>query len=662
MPDPQFPWILVQTGGVSMTQVTFGVLVIAAAAVITAFLLVRARDQGLPEDQRVVRDQVRGALEEGSVTKRLDAAAIRAGELDAAALATEIRRLFKQEVTAEPETIREASGEIRTAFGESWREKTEWIPSSALALGEWALAILVFGSIAVATSMIVSALGFTAGRPSVGEVLAEIGEAANTGIEWFVQALGLFPFADFLLSLGLAYGILLLEQIYQHPWVLAALMLAVANALLFLELDVDLPTNHDRTEDVTARMAAAAILGGLLVVWAVGTAVRLALDPVFALADQAWIASLLGFLVALAVIVWLLVGTTRWLGERIRRAARGVNTAHPKVVALVVLRLLASILRPVGIVATAIYVAVVLATGSLARVLGAYLTASVEVQLSIAGLALLLVTALLWELREAAPQVRQALTEWGAREQVRLGMAVKSVPYLGVVFAFLVLYGFQVPIMVATVAAALVGMGFRILVSRYVQARRRYAEREDGEVLSSSLVIGARTVNTAEGAVYLLTVADTLYAHDRLDPLVKVGVDAIEQRARGGEADATIAAWYARNLRKFGLHGFAQTYRVKTDRATGSEYLAGKLPERIRKTILTHLREQPGRRSSRDQLVDDVCGEMPDAVVRRRLAEMILAGGLREHADGTVVLKRDIWAASPSEERLQPGRSRGLAQ
>lgn len=655
-------WVVLQTGGVSPTQIVFGLSVVVAAVIWAAFALSRAHDSGLPDDQRVVRDQIRGALDEGYVTKRLEAEAIRTGELVGADLVDEMRTLFEREAVDEPETVREAGGAIRLAFGEAWREKTEWIPGRVLALGEWALAVLVFGSVAVATSLIVSALSFSAGRPSLAKAVTEISEALSTGIKWGVQTLGLFPFADILLSLGLAYGLLAVETLYQHPWVLAAFMISVATALLYLEIRVDLPTDHDQTDPVGARMAAAALLGATLLVWAVGTATRLALRPIFGRVGEPWGASLIGGVLALGAILWLVGATKRWLGSRIRRAARAVENARPAVGALVIVRIVASVLRPVGILATGVYVLVVLATGSLARVISAYLTASVAVQLSVAGVALLMITAVLWELRDAAPQVRRALVEVWARERVRAGMALKSMPYIGVFLAFLIFNGFQFPFLLSIVAAALVGMFARIVVSKYLQARRRYAEREDTDRLPSSLVVGVRSVDTAEGAVYLLSVADTLYAHDRLESLVDVGVAALDQRAREGRADPTVAEWYARNLRESGLHGWAQTYRIETDRATESDYLAGKLPERIRKHILAHLREQPGRKSSRDQLVDGVCGDMPDAVVQRRLAEMIIAGGLREHADGTVVLKRDIWVASPGEERLQPGRSRGLAQ
>jgi len=656
MPE-MLPWLVLQSSSEpSMTQVAVGFCIVFAAAVYVGFLLIRRRDEGLPEQQRVVRDQVRGALDEGYPTHRFDAAVIR-GEIIADTLADRLRDLFQRASTEEPETVREAGSEIRRALGRAWREQTAAIPDRVMALAEWAVAVLLFGSVAVATSTLVNTLGWTAGRTTVDEILADTSWALRTAIDWAVHAIGLFPFADTLASLGIAYGILALEQLYQNPWILAGEMLLIAVALLVLERRVNI--GYERVDPLGWRGSVVSLLTGLVVIWGVGVAVAAPYRWVFGLGGLEWVGDAIGLVGAVIATVGLVVGGLRWVSGYGDRLVAGVETWRRGVTLLLAARAAGTLLRPVAVLAVAAYLIAGVAGGQLFEVWRAYQGAAIEVKLLLAGLLALVVIGLLFEVRAAAADVRHTVTEVWARERVRAGVALQSMPYIGVVSAFIIAYGWQVPVPLSLVIAILAGVVFKAIVSRYLQARRRYAERERGAPMPASLVVGARTVDTVDGVVHLLAVDGEIYAHERREALIQTGVEVLQRLARGETADPTVEEWYARHLREFGLGDWGETYRIERDRVTGDEVLAGKLPERVRKRVLDHLRDQPGRKASREAILDDVCGDIPQDIVRRRLTEMVLAGGLRERADGTVLLKRDIWAEANQRDLRpsDPGRA-----
>jgi hypothetical protein len=658
MLDVALPWVILQ-GGVTSTQVVMGFGVILVAVLWTAFSLIKYRDRGLPEEQLVVRDQVRAAIDQGFVTDRIKAAAVRDGQLGRADLATRLQNLFEAEEVAAPETVREAGRDIRRAIAEAWGETVAAVPGRVLALGEWALSILVFGTLAVSTSVVVEALRADPGRPSLDEVFSYVGDGVSEGIDIALTLLGWFPFADTLASLAFAYLILFLDTLWSLPWVLAALLLWTAAVLFILERRVDI---GEQGATLSRRDIVSGLLGAGLFVWLIGAAVAGFLRPFFGLADLAVVADLVGLIVATSVALDVAIWALRqWFrrARRVRTRARG-DVSDGAVVAVLAVRGFAGVLRPVAIVATATYALAVLWGGNLLTVIGAFLAAEVEVQLTVLGVIVLVTLAVAWEVRDAAPQIRETLAEIWAREAVRLRLALTSAPYFAVVFAFIVFSGWRLPFLLSLVGAAIIGLLARIVLSYYLQARRRYADREQGTRLPSSIVVGVATVETKRGPVHLLSIGETTYAHEDVADLVETGADVIESRARTGGAAPTVAEWYARNVREYGIADYAETYRIQRDPTTGSKYLAGKLPERVRKRVLDHLRSQPGRQSSRERILEDVCADMPDAVVRRRLAEMIVAGGLRERSDGTVVLKTDIWAQDVDGGQSRPSGRRPL--
>lgn len=625
---------VLQTTGASMEHVAIGVLVLLAAGMLVAYTIVTKDDGGLNTDQQTVRDQVRAALDEPASSVRFDAAGIRSGTITRSDLADGLRDAFETDAVDAPETAGQAASEIRNAVGEAWRDATDTIPRHVLALGEWAVLVMVFGTIAVSSGVIIAALGWQAGRMTLGEYLDYLSHVATNGIDLAITLTFHFPYSALLFDLGFAYFVLLFDVVYHHPWLLASVMLLAAAGLFVLERRAGSNVSDPRL--VRKRFIAAAI-GGAITVWLAGTGVTVILSPALEhTLGVGWLGHAIGFLVAVAVTIalaWIAVQEGKW---RVRHAAQGLDTDTRAVAAVLAGRTLAGLLRPLAIIAVALYVINAIATGTLWAVAHAALTASIEVKLIAAGSTILLGYLIGRELSDAAPQVRRAIVELQARERARANAALTSTPYVGVVFAFLAAWAWQLPILLGVIIAILAGIGFRGAVRVYHRARRRHAERDDTPPPTGSLLAACRTIDTIHGDRYCVTISGTLYAHTNIEELIETSVDVLQARAYGNDPDPTVEEWYARNLREFGLSDYHETYDAQDN--------SGKLPERARKRIVTELRDSPDRRSHRDHLIDDVCSDLPDEITRRRLAEMLTTPALRLHGDGTVRLKKDIWA------------------
>jgi hypothetical protein len=632
MPNALVP---LQTGA-SPGHIAFGLMVVVAAALAVAALVVKKDDGNLTREQQQIRDQVRAALDEPAATARFSAPDIRSGAITA----SDIRERLETALTADgsdaPETPRQAYGEIRSALGTAWGEATADIPKHALALGEWALLVVVWGTIAVATGTIITALSWESSRMTLGEYLSYFSTVAANGAEMAVSLAFQFPFADVLWSLGFAYGILLIDAIYHYPWGLAALLLLAAAGMFVLERR--LGDGVPEPTLVRKRFVLGAV-GAAIAVWTVGTVVTVFASPLLARGGVGWLGHVLGFLAAVGVagiFAWIGLQEATW---RVRSAAASAEATIPQTAGVLGARAVAGFLRPVAILAVAAYIVTAIATGRLLHVIQAAIDASIEVKVIVVASAFLLGYILAHEVGDAGPEVRRALVELQARERARASAALASVPYVGVVFAFAAGYAFQLPLVVSVLLAILAGVGFRLVVQHYHRLRRAHADEDDGYPPTGSLLASCRVAETHAGERYLVTIGGTLYAHEDRQSLIDTCVDVLQARAHGDDPDPTIDEWFARNLCEFGQGDYRETYHVD---ANG--FLGGKLAERTRKELVSALRDSPDRRRHRDDLLDDDCEDIPDAVARRRLAELLTTPALRQHADGTVRLKKDIWS------------------
>ena len=627
-------------------QVSFAVLLVLLAGILAAILLVKRADHGLTDRQLTVRDQVRAGLEESAKTVRFSAERVRTGETSREDMTATLVEAGRGNVDA-PETTSEAASEIRDAIGAAWADATEAIPKRALQLGEWALLVVVFGSIAIATGAVVSLLSWQADRMDLRTFLAAVASAGSEAAAVAVVVAARFPFADIITEVLVSLVAIGAVLVYQYPWVLAGVMVVLAMVLIVFER----LTGHVPRLSLSRRSVLAGVVVTVPAMWAVGTGGGIIFRPLTDAYGRPDLAPVIGLLLALAVGLIATGLALIRLRPRINTIVTRGGAGRGAVVGILGGRLLAGLLRLVAIAAVVVYVAVGLTSGRLERVIVAAQTAALEVQLALVGIALFTIGLVLWEIRAAAPRIRRAIVELQARQRARISVALSVAPYAGVVFAYIATWAWRLPVELGLFLSVLAGVLFYGIVGVYRRARRRHAEREKDIVPRGSMVVSLRRVETVAGPRFIARIGGTLYAHESLEAVAEMAAEVVHERAVTGEASPRVEEWFARHLRVFGLAAYEDTYNEAD--------VSGKLPERARKQILTALREADEGKVHRETLIEEHCEELPDHVVRKRLSRMVLSEGCRMFANGMVHLKKDIWAEMTEEASSRPRGATG---
>lgn len=546
-------------------------------------------------------------------------------QLTAAALAESPREAH------DAATLRGSIAEIRAAVGAALADRFASVSRLAVLVGETGLAMLVFGSVAVSTGAVVSLLQSGAPAPGLGDIVGSGVDLTVGVLETGVDLLLAFPFVDVVFVLLLGYGLLFASWAYANWQLWAAFLLAAAAAIAVLDhrltTDIDVHPRPDRVE------TSSAVFGSLLSVWLAGV-LPAALGQLVGLGVAG---SVIGFLLALGLAVYLLGRGLYGAWQRIKRTARRYGDRQGRrtvAIYLVVRRLAASVAAGVAPLAP-IYVVVIVATGRGTRVLWAAITAPFETQVVI-GLVLLAAIALVaWVARTSQADLRGALVEALARRTVRVGLVARGLPIGLAAIATVALYSFfgyvfspGWALAYSVFGGALVGLLGRGIYVAFLRTRRRMSlfQRED---TPSSLVVEAFTLPDDDGTEHLFVrfngattlawLADEFDA-DALDTVVEVG----EGLAVDGEADPTFAEWRARDLLELGTVDPAET-RTRLER-------------KIQKDVIHDtLRDEFSVEAAE---FEDAMADYPDEICSDKVTQWLRHNVIKRRGDA-VVLEQD---------------------
>ena len=592
--------VLVGSPGLTTGQVLIGIVVVLAALLAVGIGRSMASGLGLPTELARIRDQARGSkADQTPTTRRFSAAAIRNGEVD---LQQEIVALFEEGSDA-PDRTRDALAEARTAIGAAWQEKTAAIPSQALALAEWGVLVAIFGAVAVSTGLLVTALEASPTYPTLTGAFDWLTTTGHQGVDLVATLLTAFPYFSFFWSLGFAYGLLVLEYLYYHWFVLAGLLLVASVAIGLLERRVD--TAMPRKPIFRRRTTGGFALGSGFLAWLAGSLTAQALRVVGLpqYADPA------GLGVATAIVLTAAGLGGYHLVKRIDTYRDNHTKGEAPLLGLALLRAAGRGLRGIAILFVGVYLLVAILDGRLLHLLGAFRNATIEVQVLVALGALAVVGLLAYEVRAAWPDVREALEEMAVRQRVRAHTFAVGVPVLAVGATYAIAWAFQRPLWVALLAAVFAGVVFRLLTLGFVRVKYRRSTRSRDRTPSGTILVQAYSLDTDAGTYPLVTIGSShQLAHETVTGLAPDAADVVAAKARGEDPPATVTDHFADHLLEYGIHDIEETQT--------------KLRERVRKRVMQRLRAANGEKVYRPEIVEDDLGDVPSDVVDERLAEM----------------------------------------
>lgn len=541
--------------------------------------------------------------------------------------------------STQPPTLRGAAIETHTAIRGSLRQRFEGISGVAITVGEIGIAVAILGSIAVSTDAVVGLIqdgpsGFSPMESLTGFVDVTV-SVLSTGTDLLFQ----FPFVDILWAILLTIAIIGIQWAYEHwqLWAVLLLGLSVTIAALDRRVTEDVqPTPGNRAGRATM------VFGALVMVWLAGvipaTIGRLAGSP-FGI-DLGTIGGLIGFIAALAMLIYWIQRGIRGTWRRMKRGARrhsGENSS----------RLLASYLalRHAGITLAVaaspllvFYLVVIVVSGRGMRVISALLSAPLSTKAVIGLVLLVAVTIAGWAAREAEADLRSGIAGALSVRAVRIGILGRGMPLGLAAIGAIATWSMSgvvglggVTRVAATLAVALLfGLVGRGVYIAFLRTRHRISLLGDDEPVPTSLLVEAFVLSDADDDRHLFVrlngstqLAWTVGEDDDhvLDTVVSVG----EQIAVDGDPDPTVAEWRAEDMLE---HGFV-------DR----EVTWNRIKRMIHEDGIHHLLRAEGWVVDRERF-RDALEDYPEPVRSEKLTEWKRHTVIAERGD-TVELKRD---------------------
>lgn len=620
-----------QTAG----QYYAAVLTVVAVAIGLLIFYYRTGYSGLPKRQQRTKARVLGQLFGRSP------ATLRIPEGDDPATYREtIRALFdgsedgNNTVIDDRPTLRAAAGTVfheleRSAWG-------EYVPATARRLVHLAWLLGAFGLVAVSTDWIVAAIRDDGGLGGPDANLFALAETLTADVVAAgLDLVGGFPFADLLYAVALSVGMRTLDWLYPRWYLMVVLLLVGAGLLVWLQhrsqfddLERDLRSFQS---DIVVETASVVVI-----VWAAGVIPA----GLGAVAGIDLIGATVGFVLAVVVFAYNLWRGARALNYRIRAVSMldwGDQYMENAAWFYAFVRYLWAGLAALFAVFLPLYAGVLLLDGKLVRVVEAYLHTSLLHKVVIAAVVLAPFGALAMQAREAWPDVRTALAEAGARQQVKFAILARGLPYLVVPVGYALFYGFVgdgslgsilLAFVLAALAAYLVRKGFELVM----RARHRAVSLVDPDRVrpaSRVLIHGYRLSDPDNEPIYYVVLnGDTGLAFRDRERAVEATIDATRELFEDGTIEPSLASWFASDLRDYGIDDPEETEQ--------------RVREKIRETVVDELRSN-GRVVSRDALEAELEAFPPD-YRRERLAELEARLILSRDRE-TVHLERDPWAS-----------------
>lgn len=618
------------TSGPSTGQKVVAFIVILFGLSYTVHRIIRSQYSGLPESLARRKADLRGARADADLTAVYLTAndAKQPGAIREAALKA-------INGNSDGPTMQTAASRLREELVRTWAPRWEHIPKSSRRIGSLAIAVFVFGAVAVSTEVLIGFLstsspGFNVGRWPVvalsetGAVIATAGDGVSS-----------LPVISSIWSFVFAFAIILWESLYTHYYISGALLAAGAAAIALFEKKGKLQGTPRWIQSVpsperVAKSGSIAVSGlWLLTLIGIGigrTSGSHSLGVKYGLV-MGGTGALVGMVYAGVVsyqrrhAFWDLIHdvTSASEDEQAYLLIRGVTICFAAAIGPLV----------------PVYIAVALTKAPI--LIREFLAASIGMQLVVVFGGLAVLAAFLSEAKDAWGDVRQAFTISTARQQVRGTVVVGGVS-IGVVAATYVLVsGLSKSILAGILAAIVAGLiareGVRTLVR--VQYRAK-GLRSGGPTPAERIVIEGTPLEDRAGdrEYYLRINGGTELLHPDQAGVVEACERVVEDLITIGEATPTVEEWHA----DWSFVG-----------ATGSfEETENKLVERSRKRTIVPLRKH-GHRVPVEHLNDEL-GDIPDHIAdvdpksHDRLFRPATRKGILRVRDGYVELLNDVWA------------------
>lgn len=565
-------------------QFALAVGLLALGLVVVALLSLSLRTVELTDrEKRVAQAVQRGLARRTPGTVRIPADELPARDRIAEAFET-------GGAVDDPTTIRQASKSVYRALGMTIAPFVERVSPFARRL--FLLAGIVSFSGALAVSHETIARGLRGGgslNPGLWPQLAIQDSVA--ALQQAIALLTGIPGVDLSWSLALTLVLTLGEYLYQRWWLAAFLLAAIALRLYLWDragvdrVAFDLPTPTGLSYRIVAG------IGGGWLVTLVAMGIVRKVSTVEAARD-------LGTLVLIVAVVGAMLTTLFMIRSVVQRLRRSYRVAcyfglRARLIVHLVGLLLALVVAPL------VPVWMLVGLTNVGPLVGAWLQASLAIQLVTLLVGLVPVLALVLAARSAGSDVAAALSETVRRRSVQAAVVGRALPFGLVFFAYLLALGAGMPAVPAAAAGLLTGLLAHGLWRAYLRLRDRLPERERDES-REDVVIHAYTIPTPAGDQYLARVNGTLVAgEDRA-----AAIDAVVERAREETADRrprpTVGEFFAERLREMGwtdrdviLNGVREDCRraiegrVHSESGLEDDDLRAALRDRFPKTVWT---------------------------------------------------------------------------
>lgn len=502
---------------------------------------------------------------------------------------------------------------VSRAVGQAWHDlRTTWYgvldryPPLAIRFAEVAGLLLLLGSIATISVDTWSAL-FSAGGGSLSasEVVRLLEQTVSEGASWGLDLVSSFPFSGVIYALTLAYVIEAGRLLWQHPLVLAGLL--IATGAVVIVLDRRYPEARSVQMVESRRNVVTLLLAVFVAVWLSGvvpTAVIGLLGSVsvgsYTIDFQA-IGAAVGLVAALAQLAILGRAGLLDIRSRIGTVRREIDDTDGYGVAYIIARRFGAVVAGLSIPLLPTYAVYIAAEGRLGAVSSAFLNGSPAVQLLVGVTIIGVVALLLYRVREAWPELRAALQEIFSRRAIRVLLFVRGPPVGVFVVGYFVAVEFTGSAIPAVIAALVLSLVTRQAMTLARRTRYHLAATPERATTTSNVLIRATTLETADGdAKYHVAVNDVAMAHDDPETLVDEVVEVVEQLLEDGEAAPRISRKHAEDVLEYGTVDYEETkqkvlretilevkgrLRQENPPAIDQETLEEKLDERVPRSV-----------------------------------------------------------------------------
>lgn len=606
-------------------QVLIGILLVVVLYTAVAVGKTRLKWAGLPSDQKRHAKVLAGQRAAKTPRKlRFDIPDItdRIGETrttirDAVVAST------PSDVEQDRPTLRQVQAEIRAAWSSGLASLTDRWSSLAVRIGGLAILDLFLGAIVIVSlDRWRTAADGTSKLDDPGRLVATARETTVSVLEAGIDLLTLFPQAEMIYALALAYSIQAGDWIYHHPFVTGSLLAIIAVTVAVLD-----PRVVDVVDDrpLPTRRVGYRTIHWLAGIWIVGVGSA----SLGRLAGIPRVGDLAGFLLALAVAGYATVRGVRHAVRGLRQTARVARESSVVVVGYLLARRAAVLGGAAVAPIVGVYAAVAVVTGRLLDILLILIGASLEVQLFVLLVVGGAIALAVYRARGSWTDLRLVAGDILTQQALRAVLLRRGMPVAAVVVVFLGAVTGGVHPFTAGVFALTFGLVVRLCYSVLSAARYRASLYESPDRAPPRIVIDCYTLVDDDGTPhYWADINGTAHAHTDPDELVAQVVETTQELATTEDVTPKVATHYATDLVDLGI--------TAVDRDADGPATEKRLITGVRRTVFGSLLNNNARMLE-DDLRDEL-EEYPPDMVEAKLTEW-------EHKptrDGQLVRRGDV--------------------